>query len=316
LENCKNIFDFFDRRKLSRRPLRLLPCLVDQRIRFEGTFRDPYQLLKAFAINRGYRCLDGFIAKSPKVESLNTNPEGKIYPILTHGRNTEVHPQFVDLARQVRDDARQQGGRRLDQVARDEGQRLELRQESFDQRRRRLRPSCLICGAPLIDTGGIGPAGYYCESSDGRVAGFLEEDCFRNLVFRHVYEVAPAAQAEGPLSGLFRESAQRSFFVLHRVAETRNASLPQLFLIRLDEDGREISRKTIALKESLPGVPEKDAIDLHRLAAGTLFDEGGRLGEGFLLIRRVGSDFPEEILYDEQYGRFAAVADRMAGQLS
>ncbi|MDX9708447.1 MAG: ParA family protein, partial [Trichloromonas sp.] len=73
LENCKHLYDFFDRHGLSRRALRILPCLVDQRIHYDGPFRDPYQLLKAYAINRGYRCLEGYIAKSPKVESLNTN---------------------------------------------------------------------------------------------------------------------------------------------------------------------------------------------------------------------------------------------------
>ncbi|MBW2475884.1 MAG: ParA family protein [Deltaproteobacteria bacterium] len=116
LENCRNIYAFFDRHKLSRKSLRLLPCLVDARIRFEGPFRDPYQLLKAYAINRGYRCLDGYISKSPKVESLNTNPDGKIYPVLTHGKNTEVHAQLAHIAKQVYHDAVEEQSRRLDEV--------------------------------------------------------------------------------------------------------------------------------------------------------------------------------------------------------
>ena len=116
LENCRNIYAFFDRQKLSRKALRLLPCLVDARIRYDGPFRDPYQLLKAYAINRGYRCLDGYISKSPKVESLNTNPDGKIYPVLTHGKNTEVHIQLAHIARQVYLDAVEDQSRRLDEV--------------------------------------------------------------------------------------------------------------------------------------------------------------------------------------------------------
>lgn len=107
LENCRNLHEFFDRCGLPRRTLRLLPCLIDSRIHFDGPFKNTYELLRAYAINRGYRCLDGFISKSPKVESLNTNPEGKIYPILTYGRNTEVHSQFTHLARQVYADMRQ-----------------------------------------------------------------------------------------------------------------------------------------------------------------------------------------------------------------
>ncbi|SDL95990.1 Cellulose biosynthesis protein BcsQ [Geoalkalibacter ferrihydriticus] len=101
LENCRHLHEFFDRCGLPRRTLRLLPCLIDSRIRFEGPFKNTNELLRAYAINRGYRCLDGFISKSPKVESLNTNPEGRIYPVLTYGRNTEVHGQFSEIARQV-----------------------------------------------------------------------------------------------------------------------------------------------------------------------------------------------------------------------
>ena len=101
LENSKNIYEFMERYDLPRKKIRILPSLIDLRIRFKGPFRNPYQLLKAFAINRGYYCFEGFISKSPKVESLSTNPTGKIFPVLTHGRGTEVHTQFTHLARQI-----------------------------------------------------------------------------------------------------------------------------------------------------------------------------------------------------------------------
>jgi cellulose biosynthesis protein BcsQ len=105
LENSKNIYEFMELYYLPRKKIRILPSLIDLRIRFEGPFRNPYQLLKAFAINRGYHCFEGFISKSPKVESLNTNPTGKIFPVLTHGRGTDVHTQFTHLARQILADA-------------------------------------------------------------------------------------------------------------------------------------------------------------------------------------------------------------------
>ncbi len=123
LENCRNLHDFFDRNGLSRRPLRILPCLIDSRIHFDGPFKNTYELLRAYAINRGYRCLDGYISKSPKVESLNTNPEGKIYPVLSYGRNTEVHSQLTEVARQVFDDMLQCGERRVEQIGRQLGRR-------------------------------------------------------------------------------------------------------------------------------------------------------------------------------------------------
>ena len=101
LENCRNIFALFDQRGIDKRSLALIPCLIDSRIKFEGIFRDQKTLLRAIAVNRGYRCLDTYISKSPKVESLNTNPDGKIYPILTHARGTEVHSQFMEITRDI-----------------------------------------------------------------------------------------------------------------------------------------------------------------------------------------------------------------------
>jgi chromosome partitioning protein len=101
LENCRNIFALFDQRGIDKKSLALIPCLIDSRIKFDGIFRDQKTLLRAFAVNRGYRCMDTFISISPKVESLGTNPDGKIYPILTHARATEVHGQFTEIARDI-----------------------------------------------------------------------------------------------------------------------------------------------------------------------------------------------------------------------
>ena len=101
LDNCSNIFALFDQRGIDKKSLVLIPCLIDSRIKFDGVFKDLKTLLRAFAANRGYRCLDTYISKSPKVESLNTNPDGRIYPILTHARGTEVHGQFTEISRDI-----------------------------------------------------------------------------------------------------------------------------------------------------------------------------------------------------------------------
>jgi cellulose biosynthesis protein BcsQ len=315
LENCRNLYDFFDEHGLSRRPLRILPCLIDSRIRYDGPFRDSYRLLKGYAINRGYRCLEGFIAKSPKVESLNTNPEGKIYPVLTHGRGTDVHIQFTHLARQVYLDAKQDAQRRLDKVCEEEKNLLAERDAAYGARRDTLQPSCLLCGRRLVQEDSIAAAGYYCETSDGRVAGYLEEECFSSTVFRHFYRSRREVGASDPLRDLFRESAQRSYFVLRRAPNTRNFYQQQLSFYRFDEDGLEVSHKTVELTEpENPSSTEEEAC-LYRLAAHTLLNQEGLLGDDFLLIRRVCSDFPEEILYSEQHDRLRAVAARIAAQL-
>lgn len=315
LENSKNLYDFFESQGLSRRPLRILPCLVDQRIHYDGPFRDPYRLLRAYAINRGYRCLEGYIAKSPKVESLNTNPEGKIYPVLTHGRGTEVHVQYAHLARQVFLGAREGTDRRLDQVALDLSRQQKNRSEMFAARREHLQSYCLICGKTLISPQGVAPAGYYCETSDGQVAGYLEEECFSDAVFRHFYQSQREVGPTDPLRDLFRESAQRSFFVLRRAPNTRNFFQQQLSFYRFDEDGLEVSHKIIELKEFETRFLKKERTTIFQLAARTLFDGEGRLGDEFLLIRRVSSDFAEEILYDEAYESFSRVGGKIAAQL-
>lgn len=315
LENCRHLYDFFAEENLSRKALRILPCLVDSRIRYDGPFRDPYQLLKAYAINRGYRCFEGFIAKSPKVESLNTNPEGKIYPVLTHGRSTEVHLQLSHLARQVFLDLRDCDDLRLDQVARAVNQGNAARDAAFQARSRSLQPECLACGRPIIGPAGAGPAGYFARTGTGSIAGFLDEECFSGLVFRHVYQSKKELPATDPLRDLFRESAQRSYFVLRRAPNTRNFYQQQVSFYRFDEDGLEVSHKVLELQEYDSRLLGRERTVLFRLLEKTLFDAQGRLGDDFLLIRRVGSDFPEEILCDEQYTEFETTAQRIAGQL-
>jgi chromosome partitioning protein len=315
LENCRNLYAFFDSQGLSRRPLRILPCLVDSRIHFDGPFRDPYRLLKGYAINRGYRCLEGFIAKSPKVESLGTNPEGRFIPLSP----MVALPRCICSSPIWRDrffsapSRKMSGGSTRCAVKPTEQQAL--RGEEFRLRRERLQPGCLICGKPLVDDETIAPAGYYAETADGRLAGYLEEECFSSLVFRHFYHSQREVAPTDPLRDLFRESAQRSYFVLRRAPNTRNFYQQQLSFYRFDEDGLEVSNKTVELQEFESRFLGRERTLLFNLACRTLFDAEGRLGEGFLLTRRVSTDFPEEILLDEQRSRFNAALARIASQL-
>ncbi|WP_439645238.1 ParA family protein [Geotalea toluenoxydans] len=46
MENCRNIFDLFDKRGMDKKTLSLIPCLVDERVKFEGMFSDQKTLLK------------------------------------------------------------------------------------------------------------------------------------------------------------------------------------------------------------------------------------------------------------------------------
>ncbi|MEJ2471764.1 MAG: ParA family protein [Desulfuromonadales bacterium] len=266
MDNCRHIYDFFDAHGLSRRPLRVLPCLIDGRIRYQGPFQDSYQLLKAYALNRGYRCLEGYIAKSPKVESLNTNPEGKIYPVLSHGRQTDVHVQMAHVARQVYLDAIEIKTRRLQEFAGQLSNAEQEHQSAYEERFKNLAGACLVCGKPLIQD-------------------------------------------------LFRESAQRSFFLVQRAPHTKNFYQQKLSFYRFDEKGLEVSHKTIELQEYEKRLLTRERSDLFRLLERSLLDDTGRLKDAFLLIRKVSSDLPEEILYDQNYADFAAVMARVSTQL-
>ncbi|PNU20815.1 ParA family protein [Geothermobacter hydrogeniphilus] len=239
LENSRRLYRFFEHHELSRQALRILPCLVDSRIRYqEGPFTNPYQLLKAYALNRGYRCMEGFIAKSPKVESLNTNPEGKVYPILTHGRGTEVHLQLASQARQLLLDVDAADRHRLAEMADARTSLLQRRQQGHRQRLERLSGRCLACGEQLP---AAGIEGFYLETGDGNQAGFIESDCFTDMVFGSVYQGGRGKPSQNGMQELFLESATRSYFAL---AVPPRADGPVFF--RFDEDGRELSSRPVA----------------------------------------------------------------------
>ncbi len=314
LENCKHLYDFFEANNLGKAALRILPCLIDSRIHYDGPFRDPYQLLKAYAINRGYRCLEGYIAKSPKVESLNTNPEGKIYPVITHGRGTEVHLQMSHVARQVFLAYRDSATTRLDQYASLLQQDLEARDALFAERLDRVRRDCLVCAKPLFGKTGIEPVGYYAETASGAISSFVEEKCLTGLVFRHIYGANQAGVDDSPLSDLFRESAQHTYFALRRAPNTRNFYQQQIAFYRFDEDGLELSCKVIDLREFDKGLLNRERSQMFSLAEKTLFGPDGLLNDDCLIIRKVCSDFPDEILYEEKHRHFREIAERIRSQ--
>ncbi len=304
LENCRHLYDFCEKHGLSKRALRLLPCLIDSRIRYKGPFKDAYQLVKAYAINRGYRCLEGFIAKSPKVESLNTNPEGKIYPILTHGRSTNVHLQFSHLARQVFLDARDCAEPRIKRFRQTMLENQFAREEASQALSNRIEKTCLVCGQAMSDDAIAMPGTFYCETSDGRRAGYIEEECFSSLVFRHFYRSQKEITPTDPLRELFRESAQRSYFALRPVAADQGFDSSRLSFCRLDDQGLEISNKVIELKEFQTRFLHKERSKLFHLASETLLEKNGVPNGCFLLIRRVGPQHLEKDLIDEQRRHF------------
>ncbi|NIP49292.1 MAG: hypothetical protein GWO30_04645 [Gammaproteobacteria bacterium] len=259
--------------------------------------------------------MEGYIAKSPKVESLNTNPEGKIYPVLSHGRHTDVHVQMTHVARQVYLASIDTEERRLDEYRQNLTHAEERHQSAYEERVKALATGCLVCGKQLIDNGTIGLAGYFAQTSDLKVSGYIEEECFSGLVFRYFYGAKRTIESNDPIWDLFRESAQRSYFVLQRAPHTKNFYQQKLSFYRFDDDGLEVTHKTIELQEFEKKLLSKERSELFPLLEKTLFDEQGRLSDAFLMLRKVSSDLPEEILYDQNFAKFAATMAKVSAQL-
>lgn len=246
LENCRNLTDFLVQQKRSKTVLKLLPCLIDTRIHFDGPFRNSYQLLKAYAINRGYRCYEGFIAKSPKVESLSTNPAGKIYPVITHGRNTDVHLQLTHLARQVYLDYLEQGPTRLKEVANDLFDQEENLSQEYKLRVSNLQPTCLCCNVPVPEDD-IWPNAYFLENETGNFSGFIEEDCFFELLLQDFYPELSGKEQQKLLQEILTGSVNNSFLLLQKTQI--DSGQAQIDLFRLDQQGEKISGRSILLKK-------------------------------------------------------------------
>ncbi|MCK5912971.1 MAG: ParA family protein [Desulfuromusa sp.] len=304
LENCRNLADFLVQHQRSKMVLKLLPCLIDTRIHFNGPFRNSYQLLKAYAINRGYRCFEGFIAKSPKVESLSTNPDGKIYPVITHGRNTDVHIQLTHLARQVYLDYLKHGPVRLNEVANNLFDQEEYFLREYKLRVANLQPNCLCCDASLPEIG-IWPNAYFLESESGSFDGFIEEDCFFELLLHDFYPELNSKEQQKLLQEILVGSVNKSFLLLQKTQVDSEQS--QIDLFRLNQQGEKISARHILLKKKklFRRKENRGLLDLfHHAAMGKT--------EKFqqLLVRQAGQD-PLIFLKHYEYLEWKTIFNRV-----
>jgi chromosome partitioning protein len=312
LENCRNIFDLFTRRGLDKKSLTLLPCLIDTRIKYSGPFRDLKTLLKAYAINRGYNCLDTFIPKSPKVESLNTNPAGKIFPILTHARGTDVHTQYADLGKMLLDEF----------TATAEPRSLLFRQwltaedarkkESFFARLTGLQPDCLFCGRPLVKERQE-QVSHYFATSDDAACGLLGEECFISFLMTAIYQLDKDLAADDPTRLIIEETARESAFAFKPV---ENGTGPMVEFHRFDLTGVSLGTRTYPLREFAGGALARKPDPLYTLISRTLAGYGGKMRDAFLLLYPVNREAPEAILQEESYREFGRLRKRIAEQIT
>ncbi|GAB7027298.1 ParA family protein [Geotalea toluenoxydans] len=297
MENCRNIFDLFDKRGMDKKTLSLIPCLVDERVKFEGMFSDQKTLLKAYAINRGYRCHDTYISKSPKVEGLNTNPEGKIYPILTHARSTDVYNQFTQLARSVLQEMNattEPRSQLFHQWLTAEDTR---KKEEFFARLSGVKSHCIMCGSPSSQAkSGVT---YFYETSDGSDAGFMEERCFSRFLLSSIYNLPQGLPGDDPVRLMLQDTIKESAFAFKPVSA---GSGTEVECHRFDLSGLPMSSKAYQPGELAPPLD-------------TLRGYGETLRDAFLFVHPITTGNPEAILMEENYRAFAKLKRHIAEQI-
>ena len=298
LENCKHIFALFDQRGIDKKSLSLIPCLIDNRIKYDGLFKDQRTLLRAFAINRGYRCMDTYISKSPKVESLNTNPDGKIYPILSHARETEVHNQFTELARDILSSYQQTVEPRAylyhQWLSEQEGRK----KEAFLARLEGVLPHCVICGKLHEETGS---KGFYFETADRTSRGFLHSDCFVGMLCSILYDLHPRSDLYQLSLQVVRESAGASVAIFRPLLD--QSGQHRLLFQQIGQDGTPLLERELSLEGFLEGVFDGIRDQLFLLLNESITGYDGGLRSSWLAVHPVDESKPEQVLQDTSYRR-------------
>ena len=99
LTEAQRVFDLLNEWGQPRESARILLSLVDLRVKYqERQEKDVLSLLVSEIRQRRYPLFDTFISRSPKIESLYTNPDERPVSILTGAPNSIVHRQMRHLA--------------------------------------------------------------------------------------------------------------------------------------------------------------------------------------------------------------------------
>lgn len=312
LENCKHIFALFDQRGIDKKSLSLIPCLIDNRIKYDGIFKDQRTLLKAFAINRGYRCLETYISKSPKVESLNTNPDGKIYPILNYARDTEVHGQFTELAQDILTSYHTTAEPRSLLYHNWLKEQESQKKATFLARLEGIPAHCVICGKALD-----GPAGkgFFYETADRTNRGFLHSDCFVELLCSTLYTGPTTHEVRSLSLQMVRDSARESVAIFQPIPEEAAGALTLRFM-QIDRHGSPLLERTISLSGFNEGLFDGERDQLYLLLNESLAGYNGGLRASWLAVHPVDEEHPEQILHEQRYRQVQELHRRVAGLLN
>jgi hypothetical protein len=99
IHEAVRVFELLERYRKPRDSARVLLSLVDQRIKYDDAERrDVLTLLRSEVDARGMPRFESFVSRSPKVQSLGTNPGGRPLSILHNAKGSLVHRQMHELA--------------------------------------------------------------------------------------------------------------------------------------------------------------------------------------------------------------------------
>ena len=298
LENCKNIIAVLEQSGKDKDILTLIPSLVDERIKFDGESRDLKTLLRTFAAERGYRCLDTSISKSPKVESLTTNPDGAIYPILTHAQGTEVHGQFSEITQDLLRSLDALPEPRASYLYRPEPAGIGAREMAdYPARLEGLAACCPICGDSVAK--GTEGRGFYYETHDWTRRGFLHASCFVDMLCNALYGLTSTSQGYGIARLVVSEKAGRLATLLcPRIVKGSY----RIDLRQFDAGGKQELHKELIVKAPETGKGDGIYDKLLQLVQETLSGVEGKAGKGaWLAVHPVDPKDPESILGEEHY---------------
>lgn len=102
LHEAKRVFDLLERRGRPPEAARILLSLVDLRVKYrEAEDLDVMAHLVSQIRRAGYPLFGSFVSRSPKVESLYTNPEGRAHSVMHGASQSIVHRQLYQLTQEV-----------------------------------------------------------------------------------------------------------------------------------------------------------------------------------------------------------------------
>jgi cellulose biosynthesis protein BcsQ len=102
LREARKVFGILDEWSWPRDRARIVLSMLDRRIKYrDGDDLDVLSLLLRQIRKEGFPLLESFISGSPKIESLSTNPEGRMMSILHGAPNSIVHRQMHHVAEEL-----------------------------------------------------------------------------------------------------------------------------------------------------------------------------------------------------------------------